>query len=196
VSEAMKGRVENGAEAMGMEVAHMDERSMDETLRMIARMPAPEGLEERVKAGLQLAETPGRVLAWPATRRAKTVSAPGMGATNMDAPSVWVRSGWARGAAAAAIALVVAGGGWGIYTRVAPEQSAKTGPLPAAQPSGTFSESGAMRRPLTLAGPKVAEPVAVKPLAQTKTKDGKPVIHSQVSSERPGAPSAIGAPAQ
>jgi hypothetical protein len=170
----------------------MDERSMDETLRMIARMPAPEGLEERVKAGLKLAEAPGRVLAWPATRSAKILSLPGVDATNIGAPSVWVRSGWARGAAAAAIALVVAGGGWGIYTRVAPAQSAKTGPSPAAQPSGTFSESGAMRRPLTLTGPKALEPTVVKPLAQ---KDGKPVTHSQVSKARSGAPGPIGAPA-
>jgi hypothetical protein len=39
-----KGVVESGAEREGMELAHMDERSVDETMRMIARIPAPEGL--------------------------------------------------------------------------------------------------------------------------------------------------------
>jgi hypothetical protein len=137
----------------------MDNWNVDETLRMIARLPAPEGLEERVKAALQLAETPGRVLAWPTMRRAE---------------SVWIRSGWARGAAAAAIALVVAGGGWRIYSRIEPAQSAKGGALPQAQPSGAFNEAGAMRRPLTVTGPTV-KPAVQPALEPTPQRVGKTV---------------------
>jgi hypothetical protein len=158
--------MKSGAEVGREEVRAMDERSVDETLRMIARMPVPEKLEERVKAGLQLAEKPGRVLGWPSERRAESVGVQGG----------WMRAGWARGAAAAAIALVVVGGGWGIYARVEPAQSAKGGAVPALKRSGTFSEAGAMRRPQTLMGP------TVKPAAR---KDAKIVVHSQVSSTRP-----------
>jgi len=163
MSEFRNGRAESGAETGMSEVREMDVREMgvqsvDDTLRMIARMPAPEGLEERVKAGVRLAEKRGRLLAWP-----------GRG-ESLPANAGWMRSGWARGAAAAAIALVVAGGGWGIYTRVAPAQSAKTVVMPQAQPSGTFSEAGAMRRPQTVTGPTVAGPDALKPIVQPVPK--------------------------
>jgi hypothetical protein len=144
----------------------MDERSVDETLRMIARMPVPERLEERVKAGLQLADMPGRMLSWPSQRRAESHGVQGG----------WMRAGWARGAAAAAIALVVVGGGWGIYARVEPMHSAKTGAAPGAKPSGVFSEAGAMRRPQTLVGPTVKS-VAPQPSLV--------VSHSPLSKTRP-----------
>ncbi len=186
MSESGNGRAESSAEAgllnsRAMEVREMDVQSVDETLRMIARMPAPEGLEERVKARLQLAETPGRVLEWPTAHNRESVWA-----QNDRLRSEWMRSGWARGAAAAAIALVVAGGGWGIYARVAPPQSAKTVLMPQAQPSGVFSEAGAMRRPQTVTRPKALEPVT--------EPGGKRVIHSQVSKARPGAPADSGVP--
>lgn len=158
MTEIERGRAQIGGEPEGMEFTHMDERSVDETLRMIARMPAPEGMEARLKAGIRLVEKPGRVLAWPAQRRGEGVWA----------ANEWLRSGWLRGAAAAAIALVVAGGGWGIYTRVAPAQPPDTVALPHVQPAGTFSEAGAMRRPQTVTGPQV------KPATQSESKnDGK-----------------------
>jgi hypothetical protein len=195
MSEAMgeigKGRVESGAEREGMELAHMDDRSVDETMRMIARMPAPEGLEERVKAGLRLEEVRGRVLAWPAGRNPE---------------SVWaqrglIRSGWVRGAAAAAIALVVAGGGWGIYARVEPAQSAKTGSIPQAQPSGAFSEAGAMRRPQTVTGPKALVP-AVQPSALPVSQKNAKTVGSGAEASKPakaharGSDSNVKAPTQ
>ena len=195
--------MENGAEPKGMEIAHMDEREMDErnvdeTLRMIARMPAPEGLEGRVKAGLHLAEKPGRVLAWPAGQRAQGMWAAGVGARGWLSQNGWARTRWARGAAAAAIVLVIAGGGWGIYARVEPAQSAKTGALPQAQPSGVaqtgaFGEAGAMRRPLTLTGP-VVKPTPQSTSQPVAKKDGKTVIHSQVSKTKSAASNASGAP--
>lgn len=161
----------------------LDVRSADETLRMIARLPAPDGLEERVKAGLRLAERPGRVLAWPSGRNEEIVWA----------ENKWMRSGWARGAAAAAIALVVAGGGWGIYTRIVPAQSAKTVALPQAQPSGKFSEAGAMRRPQTLEGPEVKGPGGLKP---PEPKTGQWVPKRAGNTARVGTPNAANARAQ
>ena len=116
----------------------------EETLRLIASLPAPEGLVERVQTALDSAPRRGRVLAWPGTLR----------------PA----SGWMRGAAAAAIVFVVAGGGWGVYTRVEQNQPAKVIVMPARIPdSGGFGGAGAMRTPLTLPGPKA--PVKVSPEA-------------------------------
>jgi hypothetical protein len=120
----------------------------EETLRLIANLPAPEGLEDRVHARVHAAASAaqhrGSVLAWPRAFRAE--------------------SGWMRGAAAAAIVFVVAGGGWGVYTRVESTQNqpAKVIVMPARMPGSTggLSGAGAMRPPLTLPGP--AAPQAVK----------------------------------
>jgi len=115
------------------------------TLRLIASLPAPAGLEERVRAGLHAAPRAPRVLAWP-------VAFSVAGGLNSG--------GWLRGAAAAAIVVVVAGGSWGIYARVQPGTPGRgiTGPRMLAP--GSFSETGAERRPHTLVGP-VAPPAAV-----------------------------------
>jgi hypothetical protein len=120
--------------------------SAEETLRWIARLPSPEGLEDRIHQALKSAPRRGRLLAWP--------SATGAG------------GGWMRAAAAAAIAFVVAGGGWGVYSRVQP---AKTTVLPphVAGP-GSFSSAGAMRTPDTLNGPVLTHP-AKEPAAKSKT---------------------------
>ncbi len=123
----------------------------EETLRLIARLPAPEGLEDRVVAGLRSA--PGavrrgaRVLAWP-------------GAFSPAA-------GWLRAAAAAAIVFVVAGGGWGLYSRVGPGDPAHGIAGPRIATPGGFTEGGAVRRPQTLVGPVVTPPA---PPAAAKAK--------------------------
>jgi hypothetical protein len=121
----------------------------EETLRLIAHLPAPEGIEDRVLAGLLSRPRTGRILAWPALPR--------------------LESNWMRSAAAAAIVFVVAGGGWGIYSRVQQPQTARVFALPprVAAPSG-FSSAGAMRTPQTLNGPLLAHPVTAQP-AQAKT---------------------------
>src|SRR5580700_10861057 len=80
----------------------------EETLRLIANLPAPDGLEDRVRAVLNVMPRRSRVLAWPRAFRAE--------------------SGWMRGAAAAAIVFVVAGGGWGVYTRVESTQMEQNQP--------------------------------------------------------------------
>jgi hypothetical protein len=121
----------------------------EETLRLLASLPAPDGLEERVETGLKAAPRAAtgkaRILRWPATR--------------------CLENSWARAAAAAAIVAVVVGGGWGICSLVQPSQPARAiaAPPRVVAPSGGFSNAGAMRTPQTLNGPIVAPPTVAKP---------------------------------
>jgi len=109
------------------------------TLRLIASLPAPEGIEGRVEAALRAApRRTGFVHRWTA------FAGPGQR---------WMQNALVRGAAAAAIVLVVAGGGWSVYSRVQPAQTSKVITVPRAAASGGFSNSGAMRTPQTLSGP-------------------------------------------
>jgi hypothetical protein len=135
------------------------------TLRLIASLPAPERLAERVQAGLRLAPSAAsgatsgraRILAWPAALRLEDGS--------------W-QSSLARSAAALVIAAIVAGGGWGVYSHVQLNQAQRGIALPrVAMPSG-FSSAGAMRTPQTLHGPVVERPGTVGPQAAEAT--GKP----------------------
>lgn len=142
----------------------------EETLRLIASLPAPEGLEERVHQSLRAAPRQGRVLTWPAGMRAR----------------VSFRSNSFRTAAAAAIVFVVVGGGWGVYSRVQTGQSGKVVVMPAPLTNGGgFSGAGAIRTPETLPGPKVREQenkgareqenkLAAKPLEPQKTQGTVP----------------------
>ncbi|MGA3009500.1 MAG: hypothetical protein ABSD72_04500 [Terracidiphilus sp.] len=123
----------------------------ESTLRLIASLPAPEGLTERVQAGLSAANGASgsrtRVLAWPAALRSQ---------------NGWLQSSLARSAAAVAIAAVVVGGGWGVYSRVQPKQlnrAITVSPRIASQ--GGFSSAGAMRTPQTLNGPEVVHPATI-----------------------------------
>jgi hypothetical protein len=115
----------------------------EKTLRLIARLPAPEGLEDRVHAGLHAAPRGSRILAWPV--------------------SPTLASGWMRSAAAAAIVFVVAGGGWSIYSRVQPGQPVHGIAGPRIAGPGQFSTGEAVRRPQTLNGPTVTHPAPIKP---------------------------------
>jgi hypothetical protein len=124
----------------------------EETLRLIARVPVPDGLEDRVRSRLRSSQVhahhSARILAWPVLRPA---------------------SGWMRTAAAAAIVFVVAGGGWGVYSRVQPPQAAKVIVMPPRVVSpGGFSNAGAMRTPSTLNGPTITNPAPAKS-GQSKT---------------------------
>ena len=149
----------------------------EETLRLIASLPAPAGLEERVHAALRAAPRGGRVLAWPTALRPQ--------------------SGWMRTAAAAAIVFVIAGGGWGVYTRVEQNQPAKVIVMPprVVTPGG-FSGAGAMRTPDTLPGPRLVRPAAPKPAepqpVQQPKATKKPVkaTSSGVVARHPGATAA------
>ncbi len=134
----------------------------EETLRLIASLPVPQGLENRVQAGLRAISrsAPGRarILAWPVALRLE---------------NAWMQSNLARTAAAAAIAIVVVGGGWGISSRFQPAQPSSAIALPPhSAGQGGFSSAGARRTPETLNGPVVAHPA--KPVAKTRLHRGKP----------------------
>jgi hypothetical protein len=132
--------------------------SAESTLRLIASLPAPEGLEDRVRIRLAAAPLGGRILAWPAALR--------------------LNSGWMRSAAAAAIAFVVAGGGWGVYSRVHRPQPARVIVLtPRAPAQGGFASSGAMRTPQTLNGPVVAHPAAQPAQGKVPAKIAQKPVH-------------------
>jgi hypothetical protein len=118
----------------------------EETLRLIAILSAPEGLADRVKLGLATAPQAGRILMWRGPLR----------------PGGWMYSSFARGAAAAAIVCVVAGGGWQIYSRVQPPAPARViATPPTVTPQGRgFSQSSAPHVPDTIVGPELKHPVA------------------------------------
>ncbi len=120
----------------------IDRGSMDETLRMIARLPAPQGLEERIQTALQAAPAVRKLLAWPING--------------------W-QSNWLHTAAAAVLAFAVVGGGWGIclYVQPALPSGAHAEPSHLTVPAG-FSSAGAMRTPQTLNGPPAPAPTGTK----------------------------------
>jgi hypothetical protein len=147
------------------------------TLRLLARLSAPEGLEERVEASLRAAPrattSPARILRWP----------------------VALENSWVRAAAAAAILAVMLGGGWGVYSLVQPVRPlqparAVAAPPHLATPGGGFSNAGAMRTPHTLNGPVVApqsKPEA-KPAAHSS---GKALHRAQPTAASEDGPAAI-----
>jgi hypothetical protein len=139
--------------------------SFEETLRLIARLAPPEGLEERVQAGLKAApaSSGARILAWPVEKRIE---------------GFWMGSSWMRSAAAAAIVAVVIGGSWSIYSRVQSIQPVRAVTVPLHFYSqGGFSSAGAMRTPQTLNGPIVTHPAlaAPRPSLHPAAKTGKAV---------------------
>lgn len=119
----------------------------EETLRLIATLPAPEGLADRVHEKLRTAPRSARVLAWPVWL--------GPGAFRISAAM--------RGAAAAAIVLVVAGGGWSIYSHVQPFQSGPVLATPARIGGSGFSSAGAMRKPDSPNGAVITHVIQARP---------------------------------
>ncbi|MGH9560181.1 MAG: hypothetical protein ACRD3S_01900 [Terracidiphilus sp.] len=144
----------------------------DETLRLIANLSAPEGLEERVHQALRAAPRQARVLAWPARMRSR----------------ISLRSNSMRTAAAAAIVFVVVGGGWGVYSRVQTGQSGRVVVMPApVTNSGGFSGAGAIRTPETLPGPMVREPGNEGTREQESRPVTKPLDPQKNQGTMPGA---------
>jgi hypothetical protein len=132
----------------------------ERTLRLIARLPAPEGVEDRVKGRLKAAPRSSRVLAWPGAD---------------FAGRKWSQMPMVRGAAAAVIVCLIGGGAWQVYSRVqTPSPStARVIPISPRQAApGSFSNAGAMRSPQTLHGPVLAHPARppVKPVVKEHSK--------------------------
>ena len=156
--------------------------SGEDTLRLIAGLPAPVGLEERVRQALR--EAPhdlrggGRVLAWPARFGAKTL----------------MESNWMRAAAAAAIVFVVVGGGWGVYSRVQQGPAGKVLVMPQLVPSSRgLGGSGAIRTPVTIPGPKVGVRETEEPSDQGTVSAKKPATPKKAAAgQHPaGAPTPL-----
>lgn len=104
----------------------------EETLRIVANLPVPEGLVDRVQTRLRNAPHSARVLSWPL----------------VFGPGGWGYERALRGAAAAAIVCVVAGGGWRIYSHVQSAPTAKVLVMPTpASPSRGFSTAGSVHTP-------------------------------------------------
>jgi hypothetical protein len=142
------------------------------TLRLVASLSPPQGLEERLHASLAAAPRRGRILAWPAMLR------PG--------------SAWIRSAAAAAIVSVVVGGGWEIYSRIPHAQQAKSVILvPRGPAQGGFATSGAMRTPQTLNGPLVAKTQTAQ-TAEEKNVGKEPVPKTRNAAKPPRRSSSTG----
>jgi hypothetical protein len=142
---------------------------MDATLRLIATLPAPGGLEDRVFAGALAAPRRAPVLEWPRP--------------------LYVRD-WVRSIAAAAIVLAVGGGGWGIYSHVEKNWPARAISVPRQiiEPGG-FSSAEIIRRPQTLNGPvvkKMAPATKEKAQPAESAKSKEPVskaAHAQYPSK-------------
>jgi hypothetical protein len=129
----------------------------DVTLRLIAGLPAPGGLEKRVIAGLRSAPRSGLIIGWPRLLNP--------------------RENWLRSAAAAAIVFVVIGGGWGVYSHV--QTTSAIAAPPSTGAAGPFSNAGAVRIPHTLPPPVVVQPLPVQP-AVAESAEQRPSKSAQV----------------
>jgi hypothetical protein len=141
----------------------------ERTLRTIAGLPAPHGLEDRLNSALDSARQSASVLHWPAAHRSGRA---------------WMHSTLARSAAAAAIVFAVAGGGWGIYSRVLPKQVPKVIAMPRVAAPGGFSSASAMRTPQTLNQPVLTHPVVKSP----SHVSGKSQSHASSKSQNGSKP--------
>jgi hypothetical protein len=133
-------------------------RDVESTLRLIATLPAPRGIEDRVIARLSSTPRAGSVLSFP-----RPLSPAG---------------NWLRAAAAAAIAFLVVGGGWGVYSRVQPSGVAVT--VPQTSHSRGFSNAGAVRVPQTLQAPVLTDPALIQPAdAEAAKEHGKAELRTK-----------------
>ena len=114
----------------------------EETLRRLAQLPAPAGLQERVQTRLAAANKQNK-RDWRA----------------FFAEFFEPQSNWRKGLEAAAIVLLVFGVGWGIALSIqAPAPAAQAAPPPVGVTvGGGFSSAGAIRTPQTLQGPAVKD---------------------------------------
>ena len=151
----------------------------ERSLRLIASLPAPDGIEERVKAGLRAAPTQPGVIGWPVWSPTR---------------AGWAQASYMRAAAAAAIVFVVAGGGWGVYRHfgLAPAPTADAVQQRIEGGSG-LSAAGARRTPKTVEGPKISGPETVRDGRDAGGVSTKPRVHGDRRQEKKKRPSLPGA---
>jgi hypothetical protein len=153
----------------------------ERSLRLIATLPAPVGIEDRVKAGLRSAPASTGVIKWPLA----SLNRAGLAQVS-----------YLRAAAAAAIVFVVAGGGWGVFTHFGPA------PMPAAEAvpqriggGGGLSPAGAMRTPKTVEGPTIAVPENVRQGTNAASVSRQKPAHKVSRQDQKRKPSIPAAPA-
>lgn len=139
----------------------------DETLRLMAKMPAPEGLEERVQRRVDAEMLRGeeqRHSVW----------------------SLWMPRRKLQFAGAAVLAAAVAGSAWSVYhgQRAAGNAAVKqAAPAPAKSAAGNgFTPAGAVAVPHTLAPIHVAPAPKRKPGAVSTKPSPKKLVHPSDSS--------------
>ena len=159
--------------------SHPHSHASEETLRLIAKLPPPEGLVDRVQSRLRTAPPAAKLLGWPVALR------PVGG---------WMHGDFVRAVAAASIVCVVAGGAWGIYMHVPPAAApaAKVIVMPArVGSSGGFSSAGAMRTPDTLKGPVLTHNVK----SESQQIEAVPPASNGAHKSKPGKTKKSPAPA-
>jgi hypothetical protein len=142
----------------------------EETLRLVAELPPPEELTDRVHARLQAAQiAPSRRGFW----------------------SYWLPAQRFQFAAAAALALAVAGSTWAVYRQhpqpgPAAQTSHPASPSAASssQPAGGFGTAGTVRVPPTL------NPIKVPPAPHRKPGAGHAAAKTAPKPAAPPAQSA------
>ncbi|HEU5349964.1 MAG TPA: hypothetical protein VFU55_00085 [Terracidiphilus sp.] len=147
------------------------------TLRAVAQMPAAKGLEERVKANLtrNLARNLAQNLAQKSAQKLPA-GLPDVEAELDAGARGWMHSATLRGLSAAAIVLIVVGGGWGAARYGRRQATPQAVGMPRMAAPGEFSNSGAMRTPQTLTQPKVPKAKHEAQAAEkrsSKAKNGK-----------------------
>jgi hypothetical protein len=139
----------------------------EETLRMLAQLPPPEGLSARVQASLRTAPRRG-----------------GFSFGNVLGLSGWMHSTALRTAAAFGIVCVVAGGGWRIYSHVQTSSGMQGVAVPVhvntgdSSPGG-FSTSGAIAKPDPLKAPVIAHQVQTPAQTTPLRPDAKEGVHKR-----------------
>jgi hypothetical protein len=142
----------------------------EDTLHLIAGLPAPEGLADRVRERLHAAPQPARILIWRGPLRP---------------PGGWLHSALVRGFAAAAIVCVVAGGGWRICSRVEPGVKVEMTPVPVSPVPKGFALTGEKHVPETLQGPVLNHSVQQPPAAVVaEPPTGKPALSAPAQKKK------------
>jgi hypothetical protein len=148
------------------------ERGAEETLRRVAQLPPPAGLEERVHERL----TAERSHAWHAEERGVW--------------RLWKPARRLQFAAAAVLAVAVAGSSWGVYhwrgSTKMPSGAQTVQPPPPAPQTGGFGTADVKRVPPTLAPIKVPPAPRKKPSAGVaKIAPKKPAGQTADTAQKP-----------
>lgn len=147
----------------------------ERSLRLIASLPAPVGIEDRLKSGLRGTPNQTGVIAWP-------LSSPNRVG--------WAQVSYLRAAAAAAIVFVVAGVGWEVHARFGPAPAPAAEAVPQRIDGGSgLSPAGAKRTPKTVEGPRIAVPGNAVQQTPADNVSTRQPVHGDRRQEKKNRPS-------